>query len=200
MSAIPATSIKIVVAGAYAAGKTTFIRSVADSGFVSTETVASDDFGTKATTTAAMDFGVFSIDGGSGGGRTELLVFGLPGQARFEFMWRILAQGALGYVLLVDASKPETWRETVVIDATLAMGARLPRVVAVNRVNPQQDLREIADILGIEPGVPIVICDPRDRASAIGVLLTLFLEIAGRESLPAGEGDDVAITVTGGSK
>ena len=197
MSATPATSVKIVVAGAYAAGKTTFIRSVADGGVVSTETVPSAGSGTKATTTAAMDFGRLAIDEGSGG-RTELLLFGMPGQARFEFMWRILVQGALGYVLLVDASKPETWRETVVIDATLAIGARLPRVVAVNRTGPEQDLHQIAETLGIEPEVPIVVCDPRDRSSALGVLLTLFLEIAGRE--PPAAGDGLAATATGGWK
>jgi signal recognition particle receptor subunit beta len=183
--ATPATSIKVVVAGAYGAGKTTFIRSVADDGVVSTETVPSEDAGSKATTTVAMDFGRFAIDAGADTGRVELLLFGIPGQARFDFMWRILAQGALGYVLLVDAGAPDTWRETVVIDATLAAGAGLPHVVAVNRTSPDTDLAGLARILGVDPEVPIVVCDPRDRSSAIEVLLALFLEIARHTSPPA---------------
>lgn len=183
MHAIPATSIKVVVAGAYGAGKTTFIRSVADDGVVSTETVPSDDTETKATTTVAMDFGRFAIDAGADTGRVELLLFGIPGQARFDFMWRILAQGALGYVMLVDASDPETWREAVVIDGTLAAGAGLPHVVAVNRAGPGTDLTRLARTLGVDPDVPVVTCDPRDRSSAIEVLLTLFLEIARHTSL-----------------
>lgn len=170
------TSMKIVVAGAFAAGKTTFIHTVADRDVISTETVTSDDSDRKPATTAAMDFGRFAVTDGPEGA-VELLLFGIPGQARFEFMWRILGHGALGCVLLVDASDPSTWPEAAVIDSVLAAGHGMPRVIAVNRAAPGQDLPAIRDALGIGAGVPVVPCDPRRRSSSVQVLITLFMEI-----------------------
>jgi uncharacterized protein len=170
------TSMKVVVAGAFAAGKTTFIRTVADRDVISTETVTSDDSDRKPATTAAMDFGRFAVTDGPEGA-VELLLFGIPGQARFEFMWRILGHGALGCVLLVDASDPSTWPEAVAIDSVLAAGQGMPRVIAVNRATPGQDLPAIRDALGIGPAVPVVACDPRRRSASVQVLITLFMEI-----------------------
>jgi hypothetical protein len=168
--------MKVVVAGAFAAGKTTFIRTVADRDVISTETVTSDDSDRKPATTAAMDFGRFAV-ADSPDGVVELLLFGIPGQARFEFMWRILGHGALGCILLVDASDPSTWPEAAVIDSVLEAGHRMPRVIAVNRTTPDQDLPAIRDALGIGPTVPVVACDPRQRSASVQVLITLFMEI-----------------------
>ncbi|MGF1663802.1 MAG: ATP/GTP-binding protein [Kineosporiaceae bacterium] len=170
------TSMKVVVAGAFAAGKTTFIHTVADRDVISTETVTSEDGDRKPATTAAMDFGRFAVADGPEG-TVELLLFGIPGQARFEFMWRILGHGALGCVLLVDAGDPSTWPEAAVIDSVLAAGPGMPRVVAVNRAAPGQDLTGIREALGIGPTVPVVACDPRQRSASVHVLITLFMEI-----------------------
>ena len=57
----------------------------------------------KAETTVAMDFGRITIVG-----RLVLYLFGTPGQERFDFMWEILGEGMLGYVLLVDAEARPT--------------------------------------------------------------------------------------------
>jgi signal recognition particle receptor subunit beta len=168
--------MKVVVAGAFAAGKTTFIRTVADRDVISTETVTSDDRDRKPATTAAMDFGRFAVSDGPDGA-IELLLFGIPGQARFEFMWRILGHGALGCVLLVDAGDPSTWPEAATIDSVLAADGGMPRVIAVNRASAGQDLPAIRDALGIGPAVPIVACDPRQRSASVQVLITLFMEI-----------------------
>ncbi len=174
MSELPAT-VKIVIAGSFAAGKTTFIKSVSDILTTHTETPVSDGARPgKTETTVAMDHGRLRVPGRESSQPIDLMLFGAPGQERFDFMWRILARGALGYVLLVDASDEASWEDTVAIDATFSVGAGLPRVVGVNRHPPDQDLAEFRDLLGIEPGVPVLSCDPRDRSSARDLLLVLL--------------------------
>ncbi len=167
--------MKIVVTGSFAAGKTTFIRSVSDILTTHTETPVSDDSRPgKVETTVAMDHGRLRVPGGDGAPPIDLMLFGAPGQERFDFMWRILARGALGYVLLVDASDEASWEDAVAIDATFSVGAGLPRVVGVNRHAPGQDLEQLRELLGIEPGVPVVSCDPRSSSSARDLLLVLL--------------------------
>ena len=99
-------AVKIVVTGPFAAGKTTLIRTISEITVLSTERGITDDTkARKAETTVAMDFGRITIDRD-----LVLYLFGTPGQERFDFMWEILGEGMLGYVLLVDASRPETLR------------------------------------------------------------------------------------------
>jgi hypothetical protein len=188
--------MKILVAGAFAAGKTTFVRTVADHDVISTETVTSEDADRKPATTAAMDFGRFAVADGPDGS-VELLLFGIPGQARFDFMWRILGHGALGCVLLVDAGDPTTWPEAAAIDAVLAAGGGLPRVVAVNRAAPGQDLTAIREALGIGASVPVVECDPRQRSASVQVLILLFMEIIRHRQAVRSDADRVPVVGTG---
>lgn len=172
------SSIKLVVAGAYGAGKTTFIGSIADSRTIRTETVPSGPdgpAGDKKTTTVAMDFAKFVVDGAGGG--VDLLLFGLPGQARFEFMWKILMQGAVGYVMLVDASDEASWDKAAHIERTLSEVGDIPRVLAVNRDGPGVDLEELRRRVAMPAGVPIVRCDPRSRPDVVSTLLNLFIEV-----------------------
>lgn len=89
---------KIIFGGPVGAGKTTAIRAISDIEVVATEARPSDDVATrKATTTVAMDYGVLNLAGGA-----KVHLYGTPGQARFSFMWDILAIGGIGFVLLVD--------------------------------------------------------------------------------------------------
>ena len=91
---------KIVFIGPVGAGKTAAIQALSDIEVVSTEAKASDEVRhRKAQTTVAMDYGVLNL---TGGGRVRL--YGTPGQQRFDFMWDILSERALGVVLLLDAS------------------------------------------------------------------------------------------------
>ncbi len=101
---------KIVFAGQPGAGKTTAIQVLSDIEVGSTEARTSDDLAfRKATTTVAMDYGVIRLD-------DDCLVhlYGTPGQARFSFMWDILANGAMGVVVLIDATAPEALQELAV--------------------------------------------------------------------------------------
>lgn len=95
--------IKIVVTGAVGAGKTTAIQSISEIPVISTDVRASDEVREqKETTTVAMDYGELSLDDGS-----LLKIYGTPGQRRFSYMWEILAEGALGLVILVNNRRPD---------------------------------------------------------------------------------------------
>lgn len=95
--------IKIVITGVVGAGKTTAIQAISEIDVVSTEVRASDEVREqKDTTTVAMDYGELSLEDG-----TVLKIYGTPGQRRFSFMWEILAEGALGFVVLVNNQRPD---------------------------------------------------------------------------------------------
>jgi signal recognition particle receptor subunit beta len=97
------TVYQLLFAGPVGAGKTTAIQTLSDIGVVSTEATASDEVAKlKPTTTVAMDFGLMKLANGD-----QVRLYGAPGQKRFDFMWEILSENALGLVLLIDASAPE---------------------------------------------------------------------------------------------
>ena len=103
------TAVKIVVTGPFSAGKTTLIRTISEITVLSTEKDITDETRSrKAETTVAMDFGRITIDRD-----LVLYLFGTPGQDRFDFMWEILGEGMLGYILLVDSSRPDSLEEAV---------------------------------------------------------------------------------------
>ncbi len=95
---------KLVFAGPVGAGKTTAVQALSDIEVVSTESTATDETRRlKRTTTVAMDYGVMKLDNGD-----QVHLYGTPGQKRFDFMWEIVAENALGLVLLLkgDATDP----------------------------------------------------------------------------------------------
>jgi small GTP-binding protein len=168
-------AVKIVVTGPFAAGKTTLIRTISEITVLSTERGITDETRSrKAETTVAMDFGRITIDR-----ELVLYLFGTPGQERFDFMWEILGEGMLGYVLLVDSTRPETFTEALgILDAFRTM-ARVPFVVAVNRaqgLDPAEEER-LRQTLRLDPGVPIVPCDATDKDSVKSVLLALLYSV-----------------------
>lgn len=94
---------KIVFVGPVGAGKTQAIRSLSDIEVVSTEASASDEVRRiKPQTTVAMDYGVLNLDTGD-----RVRLYGTPGQDRFDFMWDILTENALGLVMLIKADAPD---------------------------------------------------------------------------------------------
>ncbi|MFJ1759986.1 GTP-binding protein [Amycolatopsis sp. NPDC088138] len=170
-----AISAKIVVAGGFGVGKTTFVGAVSETPPMSNEAWMTeagegiDDIppAGKSTTTVAMDFGRITL-------RPDLLLylFGTPGQARFWFLWDDLSRGALGAVVLVDTSRID---ESFAAIDYFENDSELPFVVAVNQFEgmPVHDLDEVRDALALDPAVPLITCDARDRASTIAALTEL---------------------------
>jgi len=169
------TAVKIVVTGPFAAGKTTLIRTISEITVLSTEKGITDETRSRKTdTTVAMDFGRITIDRD-----LVLYLFGTPGQDRFDFMWEILGEGMLGYVLLVDATRPDSLDEAVgILDAFRRM-ARVPFVVALNRAEGMDEAEEerVRKTLDLDPDVPVVPCDATDRESVKAVLLALLYAV-----------------------
>jgi len=168
-------AVKMVVTGPFSAGKTEFISSVSEIAVVSTERKMSDDIRQiKNSTTVAMDFGRITVDES-----LVLYLFGTPGQKRFDFMWEILSEGMLGFVVVVDSVRPETFREARMILDVFQSYAETPYVVAANKQDradawSPDDLR-IA--LNIDQGVKVLPCVATDRDSVKNVLLELLYSV-----------------------
>jgi uncharacterized protein len=168
-------TVKMVVTGPFAAGKTEFIRTISEIDVVSTERKISQDAERiKDATTVAMDFGRITVDED-----LVLYLFGTPGQKRFDFMWEILSEGMLGFIVIVDSSRPETFREARSILDTFRGYAATPYVIAANKQDSEDawapdDLR-IA--LKVDPSTKVMPCMAISRESVKGVLLELLYSI-----------------------
>lgn len=176
-------SVKMVVTGPFNAGKTEFIRAVSEIDVVSTERrISSQAERVKDSTTVAMDFGRISIDD-----ELVLYLFGTPGQKRFDFMWEILSEGMLGFVVIVDSTRPETFREARSILETFHAYAPTPYVVAANKQDREDawDLEDLRIALRLNPHVKIVNCIATRKESVKNVLLELLYSILAEMDLIA---------------
>lgn len=168
-------TVKMVITGPFSAGKTEFIQSVSEIDVVSTERKITDFTRTvKENTTVAMDFGRITIDED-----LVLYLFGTPGQKRFDFMWEILSEGMLGFVVMVDATKSETFREAQEIIQIFRGYSNTPFVIAANK----QDMSDawtpddLRIVLGLHPTIKVLPCVAKDKESVKRVLLELLYSI-----------------------
>jgi small GTP-binding protein len=176
-------TVKMVVTGPFNSGKTAFIGSISEIPVVRTERRITDHTRSiKEQTTVAMDFGRITIDKD-----LALYLFGTPGQKRFDFMWEILSEGMLGFIVMVDSARPETFREARRILDTFRTYSNTPFVIAANKQDdedawPPEDLK-IA--LGLDQDVRVLPCIATQKESVKSVLLELLyviLENAAEES------------------
>ncbi|HLF89455.1 MAG TPA: ATP/GTP-binding protein [Anaerolineales bacterium] len=168
-------TVKMVVTGPFSSGKTEFIQTVSEIDVVSTERkISSEAERIKESTTVAMDFGRITVDDS-----LVLYLFGTPGQKRFDFMWEILSEGMLGFIVMVDSIRPETFREARSILETFRAYAPTPYVVAANKQD-QSDAWDIDDMriaLRLDPNVKFLPCIALDKESVKNVLLELLYSI-----------------------
>lgn len=184
--------LKLLFAGAMGAGKTTAIRAISEIAPITTEAANGDRAECdKDETTVAMDYGEITLATGE-----KLRLYGTPGQARFQFMWPILATGALGVVILIDNSRPDPLADLALyLDAFRTLADSGAVVVGVGHMDccPRPSLEAYAERLAaLDVVVPVMPADARRRDDVLEMLAILLQQIeatsAYDEAIDAGMG------------
>jgi small GTP-binding protein len=159
---------KVIVTGPFSSGKTTFVNTISDVPVVSTERkITTEDSGIKAETTVAMDYGRVTLDGRS------IHLYGTPGQARFSFMWEILAKEMTAFVVLVDSTDPASFPDaSELIDNFYSIRA-VPYLVVASKADMPgaANLNEVRRGTQVGQDITVMPCNSTQKSSVRQVLL-----------------------------
>jgi small GTP-binding protein len=161
--------LKVVIAGPVGAGKSTFIRTLSQTEVVNTDEVSSEEIGKKYTT-VALDFGQIDL------GEYVIHLFGTPGQVRFDFMWDVLSEGALGLVLLMACDRPQDFPHARRILEFVTSRQKVPFIIASTRYDIAEAAwqpEEIATYFDV-PADQVVAINAEQRDSARKALVRLM--------------------------
>lgn len=169
--------MKILFVGPMGAGKTTAIRAISDIEPVSTEAQNSDtERHAKATTTVALDYGEISLDSGD-----TIMLYGIPGQERFSFMWPVLAEGALGAVLLINYDLSSSQQDflnyldafaKLIAQGTVVIGVWSAESGADDILEPYQTILKSKEL-----ALPIMIIDVRNKDDVLMLIEMLIVSV-----------------------
>lgn len=172
---------KILFTGTTGAGKTTAIGAISEIEPLSTDVRNTDVNVSKAMTTAGMDYGEVTLEGGD-----KLRLYGTPGQERFSFMWSILSKGAMGLIILIDNSRPDPLADLdLYVKGFMALAREQACVVGIGRMteHPQPSLDDFAERLATHAlACPVVEVDVRERAQVLQLMELLLLQLEIKES------------------
>ncbi|MDR2165011.1 MAG: ATP/GTP-binding protein [Zoogloeaceae bacterium] len=170
---------KILFTGTVSAGKTTAIQSVSEIPVICTDVLSNDLTLGKEATTVALDYGEVSL-----GKAERLRLYGTPGQERFSFMWDVLAQGALGLVILIDHTRPEPLRDlSIYLDHFRNLIQKTACVVVLSKMDASRPpaLETFTEMMQKKHLVyPVVAADVRDKAQVLWILDLLLVQMEAR--------------------
>ena len=166
---------KILITGTMGSGKTTAIAAISEVPPLMTDVQNNDTSNSKLTTTVGLDYGELSLDGGD-----KLRIYGTPGQERFAFMWKVLAKGALGLIILVDNSRPDPLADlSGYLSSFTELIARAGCFIAVGRTenHPVPSLDEYSQLLA-DKGIntPVIAADVRNPDEVINIVELLLMQ------------------------
>lgn len=162
------SNYKIVVTGPFNSGKTEFIKTISDIEVVSTERkITTEDRGIKAETTVAMDYGRVKLDD------DLLLLYGTPGQTRFDFMWEILSSEMNAFIVLVDSTDTPSFPDAAELVQQFSGYVSVPHLIVANKT----DLPGAASLAEVRRGtkagsdITVMPCVATQKSSVRQVLL-----------------------------
>jgi len=162
---------KVIVTGPFNSGKTTFTKTISEIEVVSTERkITTEDRGVKAETTVAMDYGRVSLENRS------IHLNGTPGQARFDFMWEILANEMNGFIVLVDSTDPASFPDAHDLIKLFSNFNQVPYLVVANKADMDgtASLSQIRRETNLDDSVTVMPCDSTSKSSVRQVLLQMI--------------------------
>ena len=177
--------VKLLVTGPFNAGKTTLIAAISQTPVVDTDVATTgDEARIKARTTVAMDYGTYALDDDQG--RVDLLMFGTPGQPRFQFMTDVMKGDVDAVISVVDGSDESTHTDAGNAMRALLVDLHAPLVVAVNRCDDPQHALLVARRLGALSSDAVVPCQLVHPESSRDVVVAALIAALERLERPGG--------------